>query len=230
MDVTIHHDNHLYGRFHTSLCGRHNLQNLLAAIAVTHHLGLAPDQITAGLSTYAHIKRRCEVRGTVDGVIVIDDFAHHPTAVQMTLEGVRMLYPTQRLWAVFEPRTATSRRNIFQQDYERALQVADHVLIADVHRKVQLQPEERLSPDALVQGLRARDRDAWFYASTEAIITHLCRETRSSDVIIIMSNGGFENIHDRLMTALTQRSTASSVHPCPVAAMPPVCPETEDMV
>jgi UDP-N-acetylmuramate: L-alanyl-gamma-D-glutamyl-meso-diaminopimelate ligase len=229
MDVTVHHDGQPYGCFHTPLYGRHNLQNLLAAIAVTHHLGLTQAHIASGLATYAHIKRRCEVRGTVDGVTVIDDFAHHPTAVQMTLEAVRMVYPTRRLWAVFEPRTATSRRRIFQQDYGRALQLADHILLADVHRKAQLRPAERLSPEAIVQGLRERAKDAWFYASTEAIIAHLCRETQASDVIVIMSNGGFENIHDRLLLALAQRSAAVST-PTPTAARLTVCPERESML
>ena len=230
MDIMVYHDTHLYGHIHTSLFGRHNIQNLLAAIAVAHHVGLTLDQITSGLSTYAHIKRRCEIRGTVNDITVIDDFAHHPTAVQMTLEAVRMIYPTQRLWAVFEPRTATSRRNIFQQDYQQALQLADHILIADVHRKAQLRPEERLSPEALVQGLRARDKDAWFFASTEAIINHLSRETQSSDIIIIMSNGGFENIHDRLLIALSQRTVTSSADSHSTTKKPVPCPETKGML
>ncbi len=209
MDVTVLHHVRRYGRLTTPLFGRHNLQNLLAAIAVATHLGLSPAQVSAGLATFAHIKRRCEIRGAVDGVTVIDDFAHHPTAVHVTLEAVRLAYPTCRLWAVFEPRTATSRRNIFQRDYAQALRLADYVLLADVYAKDQLSPAERLSPTVLVQGLQHHTKGAWFYASTDAIIAHLCREACPGDVILIMSNGGFENIHERLLAALAQRTAGT---------------------
>jgi UDP-N-acetylmuramate: L-alanyl-gamma-D-glutamyl-meso-diaminopimelate ligase len=205
MQVSVHYKGEPYGRFTTTLYGRHNVQNLLAAIGVAHHLELAPTQIAAGLATFAHIKRRCEVRGMVGGVTVIDDFAHHPTAVQATLEGLRQAYPGSRLWAVFEPRTATSRRRIFQQEYAQALRLADRVLLADVFRKAQLPETDRLAPEALVQTLQQQGVAAWFYPTTEAIIAHLCREARQQDVIAIMSNGGFENIHQRLLTALEQR-------------------------
>ena len=139
-----------------SVPGRHNVQNLLAAVAVANHLGLSAAQIAAGLATFRHIKRRCEVRGEVDGVTVIDDFAHHPTAVRVTLEAMRQAYPGSRLWAVFEPRTAASRRAIFQQEYAAALRVADRVVLADVYRKEQLEDTACLSPAAIVQALQQR--------------------------------------------------------------------------
>ena len=181
------------------------MQNVLAAIAVTHRLGLSPAQIAAGLATYAHLKRRCEVRGVVRGITVLDDFAHHPTAVRVTLEGVRQAYPGARLWAVFEPRSATSRRAVFQQEYTEAFGLADRVLIADVyHHREQLPPEARFSPRTLVEALRERGVSAWFYPTTEEIVTHLGRDAQATDVILIMSNGGFDNIHQRLLTALEQ--------------------------
>ena len=209
MRLTVQHHGKPFGRFTTPLFGQHNVQNLLAAVAVVHHLGLTAQQIASGLATFGHIKRRCEIRGTIDGITVIDDFAHHPTAVQMTVEAVRQAYPGARLWAVFEPRTATSRRNIFQDDYVEALRGADRVVLADVHRKEGLATEERLSPVTVVQRLRHDGVPACFYPTTDEILAHLCREAQPLDVILIMSNGGFDNIHQRLLTALRQLHTAS---------------------
>lgn len=205
MELTVCRRNQPYGQFRVPLFGPHNVQNVLATIAVADHLGLSPAQIASGLATYAHIKRRLEVRGTVRDVTVIDDFAHHPTAVQVTLEGVRQAYPGKRIWAVFEPRTATSRRNVFQQDYVQALQGADYVILSDIHRKESLSPSERLSPETIVEVLRGQIAGAAFYADTRGIIDHLCRDTRPGDVVVVMSNGGFDNIHERLLTALAQR-------------------------
>jgi len=203
--LTVHHHGQPFGSFTSPLFGPHNVQNVLAAVVVTQHLGLSPTQIAAGLATYAHIKRRCEVRGVVRGITVLDDFAHHPTAVHVTLEGVRQAYPGARLWAVFEPRSATSRRAVFQHEYAQAFRVADRVLIADVYRhREQLPPEARFSPKTLVEALRVQGVDAWFYPTTEEIMHHLCRDAQATDVILIMSNGGFDNIHQRLLVALEQ--------------------------
>jgi UDP-N-acetylmuramate: L-alanyl-gamma-D-glutamyl-meso-diaminopimelate ligase len=204
-DLIVSYESQPYGQFRVPLYGPHNVQNALATIAVAHHLGLTPVQIASGLATYAHIKRRLEVRGTVGGVTVIDDFAHHPTAVQVTLEGVRQAYPGKRIWAVFEPRTATSRRKVFQQAYIQALQGADYVILADIHRKESLPLSERLSPERIVEALRHDVGGAYFHADTGGIIDQLCRDTRPGDVVIVMSNGGFDNIHERLLAALAQR-------------------------
>jgi len=203
--ITVNHQGQPYGSFRSPLFGPHNVQNVLAAVAVTHRLGLSPAQIAAGLATYTHIKRRCEVRGVVRGITVLDDFAHHPTAVRVTLEGVRQAYPDARLWAVFEPRSATSRRAVFQRDYAEAFRLADRVLVADVyHHREHLPAEARFSPQALVEALRQQGVGAWFYPTTEEIITHLCRDAQAMDVILIMSNGGFDNIHQRLLATLEE--------------------------
>lgn len=204
--VKILHHGEFYCRLTTSVFGRHNIQNLLATVAVGAQLGLSATQMTAALSTFQHIKRRCEIRGVVDGITVIDDFAHHPTAVEMTLEGLRIAYPESRLWAVFEPRTATSRRNIFQQAYVQALGLADYVLLADVYNKERLDPADRLSPEDITLALQPLTQGAWFHSNTETIITQLSRDTQTSDIVLIMSNGGFDNIHTRLLTALEQRA------------------------
>lgn len=200
--VTLLYRGQPYGQFASPLFGRHNVQNLLAAVAVASHLGLSAAQIAAGLSAFRHIKRRCEVRGVVDGITVVDDFANHPTAVRVTLEAMRQAYPESRLWAVFEPRTTASCRAIFQQELTQALGVADRVVLADVYRKEQIREAERLSPAAVVQALQGQHIPAWFQPETEAIIGHICREAQPQDVILIMSSGGFENIHERLLQAL----------------------------
>jgi UDP-N-acetylmuramate: L-alanyl-gamma-D-glutamyl-meso-diaminopimelate ligase len=201
--IAVAYQGQPFGTFLSPLFGPHNVQNVLATIAVTHRLGLSPAQITAGLATYEHIKRRCEVRGVARGVTVLDDFAHHPTAVRVTLEGVRQAYPGARLWAVFEPRSATSRRAVFQHEYAQAFQYADRVLVADVyHHREQLAPEARFSSQMLVETLRTNGVGAWFYTTTEDIVQHLYHEAQATDVVVVMSNGGFENIHQRLLTAL----------------------------
>lgn len=204
--LTLQHHGQTVGEVQSPLFGPHNTQNVLAAAVVAQQLGLSLAQINAGLATYQHIKRRCEVRGVVQGITVLDDFAHHPTAVRVTLEGVRQAYPGARLWAVFEPRTATSRRAVFQQEYADALALADRVLLADVFRKDQLDPTARLSPETIVAALQHQGVAAWFYPTTEAIIAHLCSEAQPTDVVLVMSNGGFDNIHPRLLTALAARA------------------------
>ena len=207
--MQVRHRGKPFGRFVTTLFGRHNVGNALAAIAVAHRLGVPQARIASGLASFASLKRRCEVRGEVGGVTVIDDFAHHPTAVGVTLEGLRQAYPGARLWAVFEPRSATTRRKVFQEAYVAALGRADRVVVAEVFRKDELAAAERLSEERLVQALNARRVPAWFHPDTAAIIAQVCREARAGDVVAIMSNGGFDNIHDRLLMALRQQAEAT---------------------
>ena len=200
------HDGKPYGRFVTTLFGPHNVCNALAAIAVAHRLGVTRDRIGSGLRSFAGLKRRCEVRGEAAGVTIIDDFAHHPTAVGVTLKGLREAYPGARLWVVFEPRSATTRRSVFQGAYVDALSHADRVVIAEVFRKEELAREERLSERLLVQGLNDRGVPSWFYPDTADIISRVCEEALRGDVVAIMSNGGFDNVHERLLKALQQKA------------------------
>ena len=197
-----------FGRFVTTLFGRHNVCNALAAIAVAHRLGVPKEHIASGLASFASLKRRCEVRGEVGGVTVIDDFAHHPTAVGVTLEGLRQAYPGARVWAVFEPRTATTRRKVFQEAYVDALSRADCVIIAEVFRKEELAADQRLSEHQLIEALRARGVAAWFHPDTAAIIAQVSGEAQDGDLVVVMSNGGFDNIHERFLTALRQKAEA----------------------
>lgn len=193
-------------RFHINLPGEFNVRNALAVVACAKHYGLSNRQIQCAFDTFLGVRRRLEVRGVVDGVTVIDDFAHHPTAIRVTLEALRLKYPRQRLWAVFEPRSNTTRRRVFQNDLPAAFGAADCVLIAQVARLEQLPAEERLDPEKLVTDLRAAGKQALHLPEVESIVAHLARETEGGDVVVILSNGGFGGIHEKLLDRLQRRA------------------------
>jgi UDP-N-acetylmuramate: L-alanyl-gamma-D-glutamyl-meso-diaminopimelate ligase len=192
----------LFGRFASPLLGVHNVRNALAAIAAGSFGGLDAVQLADGLRAFRGIKRRLEIVGVSDDVTVIDDFAHHPTAVHETLAALRTGYPGRRIWAVFEPRSASSCRRVFQDDFARAFSAADEVVIAGVFRS-SLPEAERLSGDQLVADLQARGQRARYIETVDEIITTISAERRPGDVVILMSNGGFGGIHRRLLQALS---------------------------
>ena len=189
------------GEFTMPLLGDHNVRNALVAIAVGVDLGLDIDRLRKGLAAFKGVKRRLEVVGEARGVTVYDDFAHHPTAVDETLKAVRRASPGTRIWAIFEPRSASSCRRVFQDDFARAFAGADEVVIASVFRS-SLPPEERLSESRLVGDLTARNVHARHLPDVEAIVDAVAREARAGDVIVVMSNGGFGGIHRKLLAAL----------------------------
>jgi len=190
-----------FGSFEVPLVGAHNVRNALAAIAVATEAGVAADRIAEGLRSFAGVKRRLEVVGVADGVTVYDDFAHHPTAVAETLAAVRAANPTARIWAVFEPRSASSCRRVFQDDFARAFAGADDVLLAPVFRST-LPDDERLSIPQLVRDLESRGQRARQAASIDDIVSIVVREHRFGDLVVLMSNGGFGGIHQKLLRAL----------------------------
>ena len=183
------------------LLGAHNVRNATAAIAVAVEAGVSVERIAAGLQSFAGVKRRLEVVGTVDGVTIYDDFAHHPTAVAETLAGLRASSPGSRIWAVFEPRSASSCRRIFQDDFARAFRSADEVLIAPVFRS-KLPESERLSVSQLVRDLHCGGQSAREADTIDDIVGAIAREHRAGDLIVIMSNGAFGGIHRKLLHAL----------------------------
>jgi UDP-N-acetylmuramate: L-alanyl-gamma-D-glutamyl-meso-diaminopimelate ligase len=191
-----------FGTFDVPLVGAHNVRNALAAIAVASDVGLSVERIAEGLRSFAGVKRRLELVGIADGVTVYDDFAHHPTAVAETLAGVRGSNPAARVWAVFEPRSASSCRSVFQDDFARAFAAADEVLIAPVFRST-LSESERLSVPRLVRDLRDRGQSAREADSVDDIIAGIVRDHRPGDLVVIMSNGGFGGIHRKLLRALS---------------------------
>ena len=190
-----------FGEFEVPLLGAHNVRNALAAIAVATEVGIGVERIAEGLRRFAGIKRRLEVVGTADGVTIYDDFAHHPTAVGETLAGLRASHPDARIWAVFEPRSASSCRRVFQDDFARAFAPADEVLVAPVFRS-KLPESERLSVPQLVHDLRKRGQAARDAGAVDDIVNAIVREHRLGDLVVIMSNGAFGGIHQKLLRAL----------------------------
>jgi UDP-N-acetylmuramate: L-alanyl-gamma-D-glutamyl-meso-diaminopimelate ligase len=195
------------GTFELPLLGAYNVRNALAAIAVGSAVGLSIDTMAESLRRFKGVRRRLEHRGTVRGIAVYDDFAHHPTAIAETLAGVRSAYPDRRVWAIFEPRSATSCRRVFQSDFARAFANANHVILPAVFRS-SLPEAERLSPELLVQELKTTGIDARYIPQTDDIVNTVARESREGDLIIVMSNGGFDNIHQKLLTALAAPSAS----------------------
>jgi UDP-N-acetylmuramate: L-alanyl-gamma-D-glutamyl-meso-diaminopimelate ligase len=190
------------GRFESPLLGVHNVRNALAAIAVGTHVGVSADALAEGLQRFKGIKRRLEIVGVGRGVTVLDDFAHHPTAVHETLSALRTGYPGRRLWAVFEPRSASSCRRVFQDDFARAFGAADEIVLAAVFRST-LPEAERLSAEQLVDDLRAAGRSARHIPEIDDIVAAISSDARDGDVVVLMSNGGFGGIHQKLLKALS---------------------------
>ena len=164
-------------------------------------VGISAERIAAGLREFAGVKRRLEIVGVADEVTLYDDFAHHPTAVAETLAGVRASNPSARIWAVFEPRSASSSRRVFQDDFARAFAAADEVVVAPVFRS-KLPESERLSVPQLVRDLHARKQSAREAESLDAIVAAIAKEHRPGDLVVVMSNGGFGGIHQKLLRAL----------------------------
>jgi len=189
------------GTFEVGLVGAYNVRNALAAMAVAFDVGVSPEIMREGLATFAGVRRRMEVVGAARGVTVIDDVAHHPTAVRETLDGVRAAHPSSRIWAVFEPRSASSCGRVFQQEFAQAFGSADETVIAGVYRS-SLPPEERLSADALIADLTSAGQHARHIPSVDGIVATISNEARPGDLVVVMSNGGFGAIHAKLLDAL----------------------------
>ncbi|THB79843.1 MAG: UDP-N-acetylmuramate:L-alanyl-gamma-D-glutamyl-meso-diaminopimelate ligase [Desulfobacteraceae bacterium] len=186
----------------TGLQGEHNASNILACVAAAREIGLSSEAIEAALSDFSGIKRRQEIRGVKQGITVMDDFAHHPSAVKETIAAVKPFYSNGRVIAVFEPRTNTSMRRIFQDVYPAAFAEADLVCIAKPTMMSKIPEKERVDPQKLVNDIRQNGNEARFFENTDAIVEFLRIESRQNDLILIMSNGGFDNIHQRILEVL----------------------------
>lgn len=192
-------------KFHLNLVGEYNVRNALAVIGVAKHCGLSNKQIQSAFDTFKGVRRRLEVRGIAGGVTVVDDFGHHPTAIRETLKALKIKYPQQRIWAVFEPRSNTTRRNVFQTELPLAFTEADAVVIAEVARLEQVPPQERLNPKQLMDDLLALGKTAAYLPDVDTIVRHLAQHTEPGDVVCIFSNGGFGGIHGKLLEQLQRR-------------------------
>jgi UDP-N-acetylmuramate: L-alanyl-gamma-D-glutamyl-meso-diaminopimelate ligase len=194
--------NSRFGRFKTRLIGSHNLINALPVIAIADHLRVPVDVIAEALETFEGVKRRQQIRGQKNRITIMDDFAHHPTAVRETLAAVKSFYAQNRLIAVFEPRTNSSMRKVFQNVYPACFDFADLICIRKPPLLEKIPVAQRFSSEQLVADLTLRGKDAHFFADTDAIIEFLVEQAKAGDLILVMSNGGFDNIHDRLLQRL----------------------------
>src|SRR5438128_2403856 len=186
-------------KFHLDLVGELNVRNALAVVACAKHCGLSNKQIQSAFDTFKGVKRRMEVLGISGGVTVVDDFGHHPTAIRETLRALRIKYPSQKIWAIFEPRSNTTRRNVFQTELASAFADADAIVLSEVARLELLAPEQRLDPEKLLQDLKLLGKPAAYLPSVEAIVAHVANNAQGGDVVCVFSNGGFGGIHGKLL-------------------------------
>jgi len=192
-------------KFHLNLVGELNVRNALAVIGAAKHCGLSNKQIQSAFDTFKGIKRRMEVKGIAGGITVIDDFGHHPTAIRETLRALRLRYGREKIWAVFEPRSNTTRRNVFQDELAASFADASAVVVAAVARLEQIAPKQRLSPEKLMQDIQASGKAAAYLPDAHAIVAHLAKHAQGGEVICIFSNGGFDGIHGKLLERLNRR-------------------------
>jgi UDP-N-acetylmuramate: L-alanyl-gamma-D-glutamyl-meso-diaminopimelate ligase len=200
----VYRDGVHFADFEFALAGEYNVLNATAAAAMAHAYGISADEIGNALRSFLSVKRRLEVRAEIAGITIIDDFAHHPTAIAATLTALRKRYAGRRLWAVLEPRSNTLRRNVFQHELVESLALADQVAIASVFFKTTdaLKPDERLDVNEVVNELNSRGVAAAQFADVDTIISGLLRQLLSGDVVAILSNGGFGGIYEKLPAAL----------------------------
>ena len=196
----------LWAEFESQLAGEYNVLNATAAAAMAAHHEIPLDTIARGLRTFRNVKRRLEVKGEIHGVTIIDDFAHHPTAIAGTLKALRTRYTGRRLWAIVEPRSNTLRRKVFEAELAESLAQADQVVLASVFKADAIPEGERLDTRAVIGKLRDAGRSARLLASADDIVTAITPELRQGDVVAILSNGGFGGIYEKLPAALRVRN------------------------
>jgi UDP-N-acetylmuramate: L-alanyl-gamma-D-glutamyl-meso-diaminopimelate ligase len=201
-----------YADIRLAATGRHNVLNSLAALIVAQGRGIRRESIQEALSTFRSVKRRMDVKGEVDGVLVVDDFAHHPTAVKATIEAARLRWPGKRLWAVLEPRSNSMRRKVFQDALPQSLALGDKVLLGSVHRAGQLADDQRLDPESVAAAVRALGKDARVLPGADAIADFLAAEAKPGDLLLIMSNGSFDGLCEKLLKRLAARNAASGAN------------------
>lgn len=200
---TVFRDNHSWGEFETHLIGEFNVRNCLAVIIAADAWGISKEKIQEAFRSFKSVKRRVEIRGVERGVTVIDDFAHHPTAVEETLKALQQKYHERRLIAVFEPRSWSSRLAVFQEPYSKAFTYADYVIIAGVYNTSKASELGKvLDVEELVRDIHLQGKPAFSFPDADAIVEHLVPELKTGDVVAIMSNGGFGGIHEKILNAL----------------------------
>jgi UDP-N-acetylmuramate: L-alanyl-gamma-D-glutamyl-meso-diaminopimelate ligase len=193
-------------RIRTPVAGKHNVLDALAAIAIAYGRGIECEAIERAMATFQSVRKRMEIKGEADGVLVVEDFAHHPTAIRMTLEATRTRWPGRKIWAAIEPRSNTMRRKIFQDVLPESLAVADAVAIGPVNRAHLLADEDRFSPDAVAEAIRKHGRAAQAFDSAEAIAGYFSENAKSGDMVMVMSNGSFDGLSGKVLEKLKSRA------------------------
>ena len=211
MHFRVHFKGDLYGDFSLSASGRHNVLNALAAIVVAQGRGIRAESLQSALPTFQSVKRRMDVKGEIDNILVVDDFAHHPTAIRATIEAARLRWPKRRLWAILEPRSNSMRRRVFQDALPQSLALGDRVILGSVHRAGQLADEQRLDPETIISAVHQLGKDARILPSADAIADFLAAEARPNDLLLVMSNGSFDGLCEMLLKRLHARPTVSEV-------------------
>jgi UDP-N-acetylmuramate: L-alanyl-gamma-D-glutamyl-meso-diaminopimelate ligase len=202
---TVFKDGHSFGEFETHLIGEFNVRNCLAVIIAADAWGVSAKKIKQAFQTFKSVKRRVEVRGVERGVTIIDDFAHHPTAVEETLKALKTKYKGRRLIAVFEPRSWSSRLAVFQEQYQKAFVYADYVIIAGVYNTSKASELGKvLDTEELVKDIELTGKPSFSLPDADSIVEHLTPELKTGDVVAIMSNGGFGGIHDKILQVLKE--------------------------
>ena len=205
MHWEVWHGGALWSTFEMKLAGEHNALNATAAAALAAGQGIPVKAIQQALASFMSVKRRLEVRAEIGGVTIIDDFAHHPTAIRETLRALRSVYPQARLWAVLEPRSNTLRRRVLAADLIESLRIADRVILAGVYQQQKICEDERLHPDEVITALNAAGTPAALYPDANAIVKEIVPQLAAGDVVAILSNGGFDGIYEKLPAALRKR-------------------------
>jgi UDP-N-acetylmuramate: L-alanyl-gamma-D-glutamyl-meso-diaminopimelate ligase len=195
----------LWAGLEMQLAGEHNALNATAAAALASGLGIGKESIQSALASFKSVKRRLEVRAVINGITIVDDFAHHPTAIRETLRALRSVYPQSRLWAVLEPRSNTLRRKVLQRDLVESLLLADRVVLAGVYQQQRIPDAERLHPEDVVQALQSHGAHAELHANGDAIVDAIAPRLEPGDVVAILSNGAFDGIYEKLPARLKQR-------------------------
>jgi UDP-N-acetylmuramate: L-alanyl-gamma-D-glutamyl-meso-diaminopimelate ligase len=193
-----------FGEFTLAASGRHNVLNALAAMAVARGRGISSEAIATALASFKSVKRRMDVKGEVRGILVVDDFAHHPTAVRATIEAARARWPERKMWAIFEPRSNSMRRKVFQDALPPTLALADRVILGGVFRAQQVGDENRMDPEAVAASVRELGKDARVLPGADAIADFLSAEAARGDLLLIMSNGSFDGLCEKLLKQLEQ--------------------------
>ncbi|MGC1424877.1 MAG: UDP-N-acetylmuramate:L-alanyl-gamma-D-glutamyl-meso-diaminopimelate ligase [Terracidiphilus sp.] len=201
----IWHNGEFWSELRMQLAGEHNALNATAAAALAAGQGISREAIVTALASFKSVKRRLEVRDVIRGITIIDDFAHHPTAIRETLRALRSVYPDARLWAVLEPRSNTLRRKVLENDLVESLRLADHVILAGVYQQQRIPDAERLHPEDVVDTLNAAGTPAELHPDASEIVESIAPKLKSGDVVAILSNGGFDGIYEKLPARLRAR-------------------------